>query len=216
MNRMRADSPAASRALELNIAVLVASVVFVPLAFFGLAALFHHDVTLGWGAVGRVVLWRALLPCLVGVAFVRLSPRTAERLDRPLGIGVNVVGLLVLVVALLVAGKILASVQPTVWVACIAIVAGALAIGQLSAGGDPALRPALATEAVMRFPALALSLATATGQRAVLLPNVLAYLLISLAAESLYRALGKRRATHPRRTRTRLDASAQRGGLTTT
>jgi hypothetical protein len=45
----------------------------------------------------------------------------------------------------------------------------------------------------MRFPALALLLATATGQRTLLLPNVLAYLLISLAAESLYRGLSKRR-----------------------
>ena len=219
MNRTRAASAAARRALELNIAVLAASVVFVPLAFFGLAALFHREVTLGWGAVGRVVLLRALLPCALGMLAARLSPRTAERLDRPLSIAVNVVGLVILLVALLVAGKVLAGVQPAVWIACIAIAGGALAIGQLWAGNDPTLRPALATESVMRFPALALLLATATGQRALLMPNVLAYLLIGLAAEGIYRGMSKRRgqrSARPGEGRPRLDPAAQRGGLTTT
>jgi bile acid:Na+ symporter, BASS family len=198
MNRTRAESAAARRALELNVAVLVASVLFVPAAFFGLAALFHRDVTLGWGAVGRVVLIRALLPCALGMLVARLEPRAAGRLDRPCAIAVNVVGLVILAVVLLVAGRLLAGVSASVWIACAAIAAGAVIIGHLWAGDDQALRPALATEAVMRFPALALLLATATGQRALLLPNVLAYLLVSLAAEAAYRALGKRRTRHGR------------------
>jgi predicted Na+-dependent transporter len=194
MNRLRVESPTARRALELNIAVLAASVVFVPLAFFGLAALFHHEVTLGWGAVARVVLLRALLPCLAGLAVARLRPLAAERMERPLAKMVNAVALLILVAALLATGKVLAAVPPVVWLACVAIAGGALAIGRLWAGDDRALRPALATAAVMRFPALALVLASATGQRPLLMPSVLAFLLIALAAEGLYRTIDKRRA----------------------
>jgi predicted Na+-dependent transporter len=214
MNRMRVDSPAARRALELNLAVLAGSAFFVPAMFFGLAALFHRQVTLGWGAVARVVFLRALLPCLLGLLFARVRPLVAARIQGPAARVVNVIALLVLVVALLATGRQLAAVRPAVWITCLAIAAGALAIGHLWAGDDAALRPALATASVMRFPALALLLAKATGQATLVMPSVLAFLLVALLAEGVYRAIGKRRARRtgsPGRARPRTAAATAAG-----
>jgi hypothetical protein len=98
-------------------------------------------------------------------------------------------------------------------------VAGAVATGHLWARDDRALRPALASAAVMRFPALALLLAGATGLRALLMPSVLVYLLIAFAAEGIYNVAGKRRARRragPAAGRPSLAGAGQRGGLTTT
>src|SRR3954471_873016 len=77
MKRMGPRSAGACEALDLNIIVLVLSMIFVPIGFALVAALFQRDFHVGAGAVAKVVLGRALIPLLLGVGAARLSPRAA-------------------------------------------------------------------------------------------------------------------------------------------
>ena len=121
MKRMGGGTAAARDALDLNMVVLVLSLAFVPLAFAALAALFHADLQLGVGAVAKVVLGRALVPLVVGLAVARWQPRFAAS-----------------------AGQVLSKIVTTALVALVAV--ALLATwrswpGWARVGGPPASRP---------------------------------------------------------------------------
>jgi BASS family bile acid:Na+ symporter len=186
MNRMGPRSTGASEALDLNIVVLALSMIFVPIGFALVAALFHRDLHVGAGAVAKVVLGRALLPLLLGLGAARLSPRLAAAAGPVLNKILVAVLLAVVAIALIATWKQLADVGGIGWLVALAVAVGAVIIGHLLGGHNPESRGVVAAASAMRFPALALVLAAALPQGHRVIPAVLAYVLAAFAATTVY------------------------------
>jgi BASS family bile acid:Na+ symporter len=201
MKRMGPQAEEAREALDLNLIVLVISLAFVPLAFAALAALFHSDVHIGVGAVAKVVLGRALVPLLLGLGAARLWPRLGLQIGPVLTKVVNIVLLVLVLAAVAITWKQLAGVGLVGWIACTVAAAGAIAIGHAMGGPDPGTRAVVAAASAMRFPALALALASVIRQGHRLIPVILAYVIASFVLLSVYGLLMSRqrgeRATAP-------------------
>jgi BASS family bile acid:Na+ symporter len=193
MKRMGPATPAAREALDLNLIVLTISLIFVPLAFAGLAALYRTDVHISVGAVAKVVLGRALVPLLLGLGAARLVPGLADRVGPWLTKVINVVLVLLLVTALAVTWKHLAGVGAIGWIASALAAAGAIAIGHLLGGPDPGTRGVVAAASAMRFPALALALASVTRQAQRLIPVIIVYALAAFLMLAAYGLIMSRR-----------------------
>src|SRR5436190_4897658 len=134
MKRMGPRAANASEALDLNMIVLVLSMIFVPIGFALVAAVFHRDLHVSAGAVAKVVLGRAVIPLLLGLGAARLSPRLAEAAGPWLTKIINVVLVAVVAIALLVTGKRLAAVGGVGWLVAAAVAVGAVVIGHVLGG----------------------------------------------------------------------------------
>lgn len=186
LKRMDPRAPDAGHALELNIEVLGLSILFVPAAFSALALLYGRRVGIDPWEVAKVVLLRALLPLVVGLAVARLAPRLAERAGPVLGKGTRLVFALLVAVALAATWRQLLSIGATGWLAGLLVASGSVLIGHLLGGPEPGSRATLAAASAMRFPALGLLLASVTAQPARLTAVVLAYVICAFVAVSLY------------------------------
>lgn len=193
LQRMGPSSPAAREALDLNLIVLLISLAFVPIAVAALAALFHAEVHIGVGTVAKVVLTRALVPLLLGLGAARLWPRFAASVGPRFVKVINVALVILVVAAVAVTWKQLAGVSAVAWFACAAAAVGAIVIGHLLGGPEPGTRAVVAAASVMRFPALALALASVTRQGHRLLPVILAYIIASFIVLAVYGLVMSRR-----------------------
>jgi BASS family bile acid:Na+ symporter len=194
MKRMGANTPSAREALELNLVVLVISLAFVPLAFVALAAAFHADAVVGAGAVAKVVLGRALVPVLLGLGAARLWPRFAASAGPRLAKVINAVLLVVVLAAIALTWRQLVALGGAGWLACALAALGAIVIGHALGGPEAGTRAVVAAASAMRFPALALVLATATRQGRRLIPVILAYVISALVLLGVYGlAMSRRR-----------------------
>jgi BASS family bile acid:Na+ symporter len=198
MKRMGPQAEEAREALDLNLIVLVISLAFVPIAVAAVAAAFHSDVQLGAGAVARVVLGRALVPLLLGLGAARLWPGLATRVGPAMTKVINIVLLVLVLAALAITWKQLAGVGVVGWLACALAAAGAIAIGHVMGGPDPGTRAVVAAASAMRFPALALALASVTRQAHRLIPVILAYVVAAFVLLAVY-GLVTSRQRHERR-----------------
>ena len=195
MKRLAPGSAKAAEALDLNAIVLVLSMIFVPIGFAIVAALFHRDLHVGAGAVAKVVLGRALLPLLLGLGAARLSPRAGggsgtvaqqdpRRSSRPWS-------------------RLRSSPRGSGWPmsaasggsTALALAVGAVIIGHLLGGPNPESRGVVAAASAMRFPALALVLAAALPEGQRVIPVVLAYVLAAFAATTVYGVIMSRRGS---------------------
>src|SRR5215471_5023121 len=197
LKRARAASPVIAYELGLDITLLVASVVFIPVAVALHGLVFHHHVHLGIGRVALVVLANALAPMAVGVLVARVAPTKAEHLGRQTARLSSVALLGVLPVALLAIGPKLAAVGAAGWITSALVAAVAVVVGHALGGPDPETRAVLAAHSTIRFPPLALLIAAAAHGEKRLLPVVLAYIVASSVAVAVYRvsrkALARRR-----------------------
>jgi bile acid:Na+ symporter, BASS family len=193
MKRMGAAVPNAPEALDLNVIVLLLSLLFVPIAFAAVAALFHRDLDVSVGAVAKVVVGRALLPLVLGLGAARLFPRAAAAAGPVIGLILNLVLLLVIVLAVAATWKLLAEVGGVGWLVAVAAAGGAVIIGHLLGGPDPGSRGVVAAAASMRFPALALVLAHAMPQGRRVIPVVLVYVIVAFVLMTVYGAVVARR-----------------------
>jgi BASS family bile acid:Na+ symporter len=193
MKRMGRSAPNAHEALDLNLVVLVISLLFVPLAFALLAWLFHRDLHVSAGAVAKVVLGRALLPLLLGLGGARLFPRAASVVGPWLMKILNIVLLAVLVLALIATGKFLVGVGGVGWLVAVAVAVGAVVIGHLLGGPDQDSRGVVAAASAMRFPALALVLAAALPGGHRVIPVVIVYVAVAFLATTVYGVITARR-----------------------
>jgi BASS family bile acid:Na+ symporter len=173
----------------LNIALLVSSIVFLPLAETVHAWIFQHQIRLGPGQVAAVVLPRAVLPMALGVAVARLFPGTVGPVARYGGPLVNVVLLAVLLFALVVGWRAVMGVGIVGWLTSIAVAVMAVAVGHALGGPDRSTRAVLAAYSATRFPALALLLISMVPGGRRLLPTVLVYFLCSAVVVAGYGAL---------------------------
>jgi BASS family bile acid:Na+ symporter len=193
VKRMSGENPAANDALDLNLVVLLLSLFVVPVAFTAVAALFKVDVHLGVGPVAKVVLGRSLVPLLIGLGVARFWPRLAANWSPTLAKIVNLTLLAILLVALVALRDKLAAVGGVGWLAAAAAALGAVVIGHLLGGPDPVTRGVVAVASVMRFPALALTLASALPEGKRFMPEVLVYALVAFAAMTVYGLLTGRK-----------------------
>jgi len=196
MKRMGASSPNAHEALDLNLVVLVLSMVFVPIAFAIVAVLFHRDLHVGVLAVAKVVLGRALIPLLLGLGAARLFPRAASKVGPWLMKILNIALLAVLVLALIATGKFLIGVGGLGWLVAAAVAIGAVLIGHFLGGPQPGSRGVVAVASAMRFPALALVLAAALPRGHEVLPVVIVYVAVAFLATTIYGLIMARRRKH--------------------
>jgi BASS family bile acid:Na+ symporter len=207
MKRMGGKNPHASDALDLNLAVLVLSMVFVPLAFGLFAAILGRDLHLGYWPVAKVVLGRALIPLLIGLGVARFSPAFAVKAGPRLAKIVDGGLLVVLAIAIATSWRGMAAVGALGWLACVIAAVGAVILGHLVGGPAPETRAIDAVAATMRFPALALTLAAAVPQGKRLLPVVAVYVVASLLVVTAYGLVMGRR--EKRRSRPLISAGAQ-------
>ncbi len=192
MKRMT-GSPFASDTMDLNLVVLVLSIVFVPLAFAAFAAIMGRDLHLGYWPVAKVVLGRALVPLVIGIGVARYAPRFAQRTAPRLARILDGALLILLVVALAATWRELAGVGPLGWLACAIAAVGSVVIGHFLGGPRPETRAVDAVAATMRFPALALTLAAAIPNGHRVIPVVVAYVVAALLAVTAYSSLVGRR-----------------------
>jgi BASS family bile acid:Na+ symporter len=198
LKRMSPTASGAREALDLNLIVLVLSLVFVPIAFAAVAGLFHRDLQISVGAVAKVVLGRALLPLVLGLGAARLSPRAAAAAGPVLAKIVTITLVLVVVLAIVATWKFLAQVGGVGWLAAIAVAWGAVIIGHVLGGPDPESRGIVAAASSMRFPALALVLAHVMPMSQRLIPVVLVYVIVAGLSMTIYGAVMGRRHKHER------------------
>jgi predicted Na+-dependent transporter len=193
VKQLSAKNPRAGEALELNLIMLVIAIAYVPLAAAGAALLFGRQLPLDFGAIAKVVLARALVPLLLGIGVARLAPKFAVRGVPIISKFVNVTTLLIVLVALVALRRELVGVGGLGWLTAVVAAAGAAVIGHLLGGADAQSRGVLAVASVMRFPALALTIAQALPNGRRVLPGVLAYVMASLLVVTAYGMLTKRR-----------------------
>ena len=186
MKRMDGDTPHSMDAFDLNVVVLILSLVLVPLGFAGLAQLFGSPIHLGTAPVAKVVLGRALFPLLLGLAAARLFPSFAGSASVVLTKVITVVMLVLIALALISLRQELASLGAIGFLACAGVALGAALIGHLLGGPDPGTRRAVVASSTMRFPGLALTLASVAPAQKKLVPVVIAYVLASAVVVTVY------------------------------
>jgi BASS family bile acid:Na+ symporter len=184
--------------VSLNIVLLAVSIVYIP-AFIAVHGMFfQHHLHLAPAAIAKVVLGRALVPLALGLALGRFAPRLVGPVVRYAGIFVQLVLLLVVVFAIVATWHQLTGLGGRTWLTCAAVVLAEIVIGYLLGGPAVETRRVLASFSAMRFPALALLIASITPRAKELTPVILAYVLTSFVLVSLQSAL-----TAPRKAKTR-------------
>jgi bile acid:Na+ symporter, BASS family len=176
----------------LNLTLLAVALIYLPLAVAVHGAIFHHTVQLGVGQVAGVVLVKALVPMVLGVLAGRLFPKLVAPFAKYAAILVQVVLAAIVVLALIATWRRLFDLG-TIWLLCLAIVIGEIAVGHIFGRKDPQTRGMLVAFSAMRFPALALLLAHAAPRGRELIPVILAYVLCSFVLVAVYEGMMSRR-----------------------
>ena len=156
----RAHQEVVAYEVGLNLTLLALALVYLPLVLAVYGAIFHRTVDLGVGQVAGVVLVKAFIPMVVGLLAGRLFPKVVAPIAKVAGILVTVVLLAIVVLALIETRHQLIGLGAT-WLLCVGIVIGEIAVGHIAGRKDPQTRGMLVAFSAMRFPALALLLASA-------------------------------------------------------
>jgi BASS family bile acid:Na+ symporter len=174
--------------IGLNVVLLAVAIVFIPVFLSIHGALYHHHVRLGFGQVAQVVLTRALIPLVIGVVVGRLFPRLVNPAEKYGGLFVQLVMLAVVSVAIAATWRVLLGLGARTWLICAVVVLAEIAVSHAAGGPTPETRRTLAAFGAMRFPALALLLASAAPRGREFIPVVLAYVMVSFVVVALYGA----------------------------
>jgi BASS family bile acid:Na+ symporter len=195
---MRRSKAPGYEAVDLNLVVMLVSLVYVPVGFAVLAHAFNRQLHLAVFPVEKVILSRALVPMLLGIVVARSWPRIAASVQPALAKLVNTALPVLLVFLLFFLWHSVRSVNAAGFAACAVVAAGAVAIGHLLGGPDRRTRAVVANASAMRFPILGLTLAAALPQSDKVVSVVVVYLLMAMVALLVYAVL-MRQASSPRR-----------------
>ena len=149
-----------SYGLGLMAVLAIVSIVAVPLSLEVLQSAFHREFAMPALTIAGLVFKTTLAPLVAGVAFRRLMPSVAAKIEKPL-IRISSVLLAASVLAL-VAGALSAiweAVGDGTVVAMAIVTVSGLAIGHLLGGPDPDHSVVLALATCCRHPAIALTIA---------------------------------------------------------
>jgi BASS family bile acid:Na+ symporter len=187
----------ASKAVSYGLytALVLLSVVIVPLTVEIVGSLYGRDVVLPPWAVARNVAMTALLPLALGLAIRRFAPAFAAR-AQPLVLRAATLLLLIVLVPLLagVWHGIVDLVGNGTLLAMAVVSAIALAAGHLLGGPELTDRAALAFAAATRHPGIALMIASANTTDKRVTAAILTFLLVGLVVAIPYQVWLKRRA----------------------
>jgi BASS family bile acid:Na+ symporter len=181
----------ADYALGLNLALLLAGLIYMPLAAKLVGAVFHRDVHVALRAVLRPVLLVELVPLLAGLGLAWFVPRAAARLIQPVTVAANVLLAVIVVLVLALLWRPVFRIGGAGLFATAAAAALAIIVGHVLGGPSPRTRMFLASFCAMKFPAMAIVIATATQLGKRVLPVIVAYVFVSGAALVVYGALGR-------------------------
>jgi BASS family bile acid:Na+ symporter len=190
--RSRRGGTDQSYAFNLDVWLLATNLVFVPAAVSVLGAVFQKDLHFGVLDVARVVLPLQLLPLAAGALVGRLWPGFSRRAVRPLSVGATTVLAALGVVLLIGLARPMLALGGLRLLVLAAFSLLAVATGHLLGGPTEGTRRVLATFSGMRFPALALALASLSPVGQEVLPVVLAYLLFTALVLTVYALLGRK------------------------
>ncbi len=182
--------------IGLNVVLMTVAAVYMPVAVAIHGAVFHHDLSLPWLPVARVVVLKAILPFFLGVAAARWFPKLAASFERVAPRLLNGATAVVALVALMAVGRHLIALGARTWLTCALIALVAVSIGHASGGPTRERRAVLARFSALRFPALALLLTSIVPRSHEVIPVVIVYAISStLLVGAYYAALAKRE--HP-------------------
>lgn len=195
----------------LYIALVVASVVIVPLTVALLGRVYGHQVAVPAWAVARSVALTVLLPLGVGLGIKRLAPAFATRIAGLVEKAAMVM-IVVAFIPLLIAvwPHIVALIGDGMLVAMFLVSLVALLGGHLLGGPTLGHRGALAVASAVRHPGLAMMYANAITTDKRVTAAILAFMLVGLAAGAPYQMWLKRRVA---RDRAAAQAQADAGSL---
>ncbi len=189
---------AKAHAYGLYTALIVLSVLIVPLTVGVIGRIYGVEVRLPLIVVARNVALAVLLPLGIGLVVARFAPAFARHATP--------------VVRTIAMGLLLLAVIPmlgTVWPAMVGLIGNgtvlamamtaviALAGGHLLGGPEPSDRAGLAVTAATRHPGIAIMIATANNADRQVQAAILMVLLVSLLASVPYQMWLKRRAPLP-------------------
>jgi BASS family bile acid:Na+ symporter len=180
----------------LYVALVLLSIVTVPLAVVVLGSIYGRDVVLPPSAVARNVVLTVLLPLAFGLVIRRFAPAFARR-AQPLLRTVSMLLLLLVLVPLVASvwSGIVDLAGNGTLAAMAAVSAIALLAGHLLGGPDPSDRPVLAFAAATRHPGIALMIARANFSDKQVAAAIVAFLLVGLVVAIPYQLWLKRRAS---------------------
>jgi BASS family bile acid:Na+ symporter len=181
-----------SFAPSLQITVVLLAVVSMPLSIAVLGQIYATEASITPREVARQVLAAQLLPLGLGMALQHARAPLADRLEPP----ITRFGTLLLVatVSLLLidAWEVTVTAGFRVLAAILLVTYGALAVGHLLGGPEPAMRTAVAISSAARNAGLALLVATQNSAPPAVNAAILAYLLVSVFAILPYVAWRRR------------------------
>ncbi len=177
----------------LILTLLILSIGFLPAAVGIISSVFGLPIPLGAGQVAEVVLTRALFPLLLGLIVSRLAPWFARRIGRASGWLVNIGTLIVVGMAVPIIWKQASTLGASAWLISAAVAAVAIVLGHLLGGPEPETRAVLAAFSALRFPALALLLASVVPNGRTMIPEILVYVVVSAVLVGVYSAVMARR-----------------------
>lgn len=176
-----------SYAVGLYAALVLLSVIFVPISATIFSRIFPADITVPVSAIANLAFTSILLPLVVGMAIGTLWPRVSQKLSRIVTIvSFAVLGVIILLVLWRTGNQMLHLMGDGTLLAIALAVAIGLGAGHLLGGPVPAHRIALAQATVTRHPGIAGLIAHRHFDDPRIMLAVLLYLLASIIFTSIY------------------------------
>lgn len=179
---------------SLQISLALIAVGSLPLSIWLLDFYYRGTASVGSWHVAKQVFVAQLLPIGLGIAFRRVSPVLAARIDTPVARLATVLLIALAVLAMLDVWQLTVEAGPRVASAIVLVTFFALAAGHWLGGPEPAKRTAVAISSAARNAGLALLVATVNKAPPQVEATVLAYLAIAVLALVPYALWRRRRA----------------------
>jgi BASS family bile acid:Na+ symporter len=176
-------------------ALVVMSVLFVPLMVNILGRIYGDDLQISPGVVARKISLGVLLPLAIGLAVRARFPQSAQRWSPIIGkIALALVILPVLPLLVLLWPKLSALMGDGTVAAAMLLATAGLAAGYLLGGPDPHDRSTLAVTAAIRHPGIAVMIATANAYSKQVSLAIVLMLLAGFIVVTLYQTWVRRQA----------------------
>ena len=167
---------------SLQISVAALAIVSMPLSIAALNHVYAGRASVEPWDVARQVFVVQLLPLGLGMGLRALNAPLATRLEPRLARIGTVLLVVTLALVLIDVWEVTVNAGLRVLTAIVLVTGGALAVGHLLGGPEPATRTAVAITSAARNPGLALLVATANNAPPPVTAAVLAYLVVSVFA----------------------------------
>ena len=191
--------------IGLLVAMALLAIIAIPLAMKSFEAFFGMPLQMRPRSVAVLVLQTILIPVLIGIGVLRLTPSFAKRIAKPIGLLSSALLILSLLPVMFVSARTLFSLIGNGTILALAAFAVlGLIVGYVFAGSEPDKKRVLAIATSARHPGIAAALAHVNfphEKRAV--PAIILYLIVSgiLTSAAMKRHKRERIATEGERRR---------------